>query len=510
MPKRRDFLRIASGVSVAACAETAFPGFTMAQAGSGLAVHYIDPTVAGPGDGTLANPFRSWTSVSWMPGHTYLQKRGTTYSGPLQVAVSGTQSQPIVIGAYYKPDGGDDTSKPKPIIVLPGAPVTPANGASIAVAGQARDFVTYRNLDIRNRALPEGSDTAIIWLGNNCVFENNNVTSNCSGVYMFSKNHVTVSGCVLDVISNGPTYGNQGILVAANTTVDDIRLLNNTVYHRGGGTSASHGIRCETYNSAAFLTHLVIRGNRVSPGPGVDYNPNRKAMGIYLVQGSAATLDRNTVTGMLVGIFINSGDRNYVGNNNCSNNMNFGIHISGAARSYIIEGNICNANGGNFAPSWYGRGIELSSAAGAGAVSGHTIRYNTCRLNRNYGGPLDNGSEGVGIGVDDGTSKCTIYGNVVSNNEGNGIQVYGGGDPARWPDTGGHTISLNLMDSNCSFSVMNRRSGGTTPSSFQAHVALVYVYGSRTVVTKNRFSGRTRMGVYTDGTDANYSTAGNF
>jgi hypothetical protein len=50
---------------------------------------------------------------------------------------------------------------------------------------------------------------------------------------------------------------------------------------------------------------------------------------------------------------------------------------------------------------------------------------------------------------------------------------------------------------------MNRRSGGTTPSSFQAHISLTYVYGSPTLVSKNTFSGSTRMGVYTDGTDAN-------
>ncbi|MGJ7914714.1 right-handed parallel beta-helix repeat-containing protein [Massilia sp. LXY-6] len=509
MTKRRDFLRIASSVGVSACAETVLPRFALAQTASTLNVHYIDPTAPGPGNGTLASPFRSWTSVSWMPGHTYLQKRGTTYSGVFQVSASGTASQRITIGAYYRSNGSDDTSQPKPVIILPGAPTTPANGASIAVLKQERDFVTYRNLDIRNSALPEGSDVAIIWLGNNCVFENNNVTSNCAGVYIFAKNHVTVSGCVLDVISNSPTYGNQGILVAANVSIDDIRLLNNTVRHHGGGTPASHGIRCETYNSAAFLTHLVIRGNRVSPPSGVDYNPNRRAIGIYLVQGDAATLDRNTVTGMLAGISINSGDRSYVGNNNCSNNMNFGIHISGLARSYTIENNVCNTNGGNFAPNWYGRGIELSSEAGPDAVSGHTIRNNTCKFNRNYGGPLDNGSEGVGIGLDDGVSKCSVYGNIVSNNEGNGIQVYGGGDRAKWPDTGGHTISSNKMDSNCSFSVLNRRSGGTTPSPFQAHIALAYVYGSLTTVSNNSFSGSTRMGIYTDGTDSNITIAGN-
>jgi parallel beta-helix repeat protein len=489
-------------VGVSACAEGLLPKFAIAQVAG--TVHYIDPTAAGPGDGTLANPFRSWTSVTWTPGHTYLQKRGTTYSGVFQLSASGTAAQRITIGAYYRSDGSDDSSQPKPVIVLPGAPATPASGASIAVYKQERDFVTYRNLDIRNNALPEANDVAIIWLGNNCVFENNNVSSNCAGVYMFEKNHTAVSGCVLDVIRNSASFSNHGILAATDATnIDDIRLLNNTIRHNGGGTRSSHGIRCETYNSAAFITNLVIRGNRVSPPSGVDYNRNRNAIGIYLIRGAAATLDRNTVTGMLTGIFINGGDRSYVGNNTCNNNMNFGIHIGGFAKAYIIENNTCNTNGGDFGPNWYGRGIELTSSAGPDAVSEHTIRNNTCRFNRNYGGPLDNGSEGVGIGVDNGSSKCSVYGNTLSNNEGNGLQVYGGGDRARWPDTGGHTISSNKLSSNCTFSVLNRRSAGKTPSSFQAHIGLTYVYGSPTVVSKNTFSGSTPMKVYTDGTDAN-------
>ncbi|RZA36624.1 MAG: right-handed parallel beta-helix repeat-containing protein [Lysobacteraceae bacterium] len=509
MSKRRDFLRIASGAGLSACAGSVLPGLAMAQPGRSATVHYIDPGVTGAGDGTLARPFRSWASVSWLPGHTYLQKRGTTYSGVFKVTASGTALQRITIGAYYRSNGSDDTSRPKPVIALPGAPTTPADGASIAVYKQERNFITYRHLDIRNNALPEGSDAAIIWLGNGCVFENCNVTSNCAGVYVFEKNQVSISDCVLDVVKNGAAYGNQGILVAGSTNIDDIRLLNNTVRHHGGGSVTSYGIRCETYSSAAFLTRLVVRGNRVSPPSGVAYNPNRRAIGIYLVQGSAATLDRNTVTGMLTGIFINGGDRNYVGNNNCSNNMNFGIHISGIARSYLIERNVCNANGGTLSSTYYGRGIELSSKVGQDAVSGHTIRYNTCRFNYNYGGPLDNGSEGVGIGVDDGTSKCLIHGNIVSNNEGNGIQMYGGGDRARWPDTGGHTIDANKLDANCSVSVMGRRSGGTTPSPFQAHIALAYIYGSPTVVSNNRFSGKTSMGIYTDGTDANITMVNN-
>jgi parallel beta-helix repeat protein len=476
-----------------------------------MATYYIDPSApgAGPGAGTLASPFKSWTSVTWAPGNTYLQKRGSTYQGVFRLSAGGTASQRITVGAYYRSDGGDDPARPKPVIVLPGAPTTQANGASIAVRTQERDYVTYRNLDIRNTALPEASDVAIIWLGNNCVFDNISLSSNCAGVYIFGKQHVTVSNCVLDVIRNAAAYANHGILVAGATTLDDIRLLNNTIRHRGGGTASSHGIRCETYNNAAFLTNLVIRGNRVSPPPGTAYNPNRGAIGIYLVQGTAAMVDRNTVSGMLVGIFMTSGERSYVGNNNCSANMNFGIHVTGLAKSYLIENNVCNGNGGLLSPTYYGRGIELTSAAGPDAVSGHTIRYNTCRFNQNYGGPLDNGSEGVGIGLDNGTRACAVYGNVVSNNEGNGIQLYGGGDPARYPDTGGHMIMSNMMDSNCSFSVLNRRSGGTMPSPFQAHIALAYIYGSPTVVSNNVFMGTTRGGIYQDTTDANIVVFGN-
>ncbi|TQK05112.1 right-handed parallel beta-helix repeat-containing protein [Herbaspirillum sp. SJZ107] len=468
-----------------------------------MATYYIDPSVPGPGNGTLASPFRSWTGVTWAPGNTYLQKRGTTYAGVFRLAASGTATQRITVGAYYGADGSDDPSRPKPVILLPGAPTTPANGASIAVYRQERDFITYRNLDIRNTALPEASDVAIIWLGNDCIFENSNVTSNCAGIYMFEKSRVTVSGCVLDVVNNSAAYANHGILVAGNVAIDSIRIAGNTIYHRGGGTSTSHGIRCETYAATLFLTRLVISGNRVSPPPGTAYSRNRGANGIYLVRGASATLERNTVTGMLTGIFINNGDSNYVGYNNCSNNMNFGIHINGVARAFLIEGNTCNANGGTLSPNYYGRGIELSSVAGQDAVSGHTIRLNVCRFNINYGGPLDNGTEGVGIGLDDGTSKCTVYGNLLSNNEGNGIQLYGGGDRTKYTDTGGHTIMSNLMDSNCTYSVLNRRSGGTTPSRFQYHIQLAYTYGSRTLISNNTFMGSTRGGIYVDSTSSN-------
>ena len=474
---------------------------------------YVDPSAAAPGDGSLANPFRSWTDVTWAPGNTYLQKRGTTYAGVFRLTASGTRLARITVGAWYRADGTDDPSQPKPVILLPGSPVAPQDGGSIAVAGQERDFVTYRNLDIRNPALPEASDVALIWLGNGCAFENIALTSNCAGVYIFQKNAVAVSGCTLDVVSCSPDFANQGILVAGNTGLDDITLLGNTVIHRGGGAPGSHGIRCETYGGGATLTGLRIGANRISPPPGETVSRNRGAIGIYLVNGVAARLERNTVTGMLSGMFIGSGERHRVINNDCSANMHFGIHVTGFARAFLIEGNTCNRNGGPESPNFWGRGIELSSAAGPNACADHTIRFNTCRFNLNYGGPLDNGTEGVGIGLDDGVVRCTVAWNHIANNEGNGIQLFGGGTPGNPPnnppDKGGHTITGNLLDSNCTYSVLDRRSGGTTPSRFQYHIQLAYIYGSPTRITNNVFAGPTRGGVYLDSTSSNVVVANN-
>lgn len=467
-----------------------------------MATIYVDPSAAGPGDGSLANPFSAWTSVVWLPGNTYLQKRGTTYAGVFRPALSGTREQRITIAAYARFDGSDDPSQPRPVILLPGSPTTPQQGASISVYGQERDFLTYRNLDIRNPALPEASDVAIVWLGNGCRFENIRLTSNRAGVYVYEKSGVVISGCVLDVVDCAPEFANHGILVAGNTPIDDIQILGNTVVHRGGGSPVSYGIRCETYRPELPLTRLVVRGNRVAPPPGASPSTNRGAIGIYLVNGQTAQLDRNTVTGMLSGIRLSSGSRNRISNNNCSNNMNFGIHVTGFATGFLIEGNACNRNGGTASPTYWGRGIELSGAAGPGAVADHTIRRNTCMFNYNYGGPLDNGSEGVGIGLDDGVLRCAILSNQLAFNEGNGIQLYGG-PPGSRTDTGGHTISGNVLDTNCTHAVLNRRSGGSAPSPFYAHVQLAYIYGSRTTITGNLFAGPTRGGIHLDSSSSN-------
>jgi hypothetical protein len=94
---------------------------------------YIDPSVVGPGAGTLSDPFASWASVSWAAGNSYLQKRNTTFSGRVTVGASGTSLNRIYIGAY------GTGAKPK---IVGGSSDT----AGIRVSN--RSYVTFEALDI--------------------------------------------------------------------------------------------------------------------------------------------------------------------------------------------------------------------------------------------------------------------------------------------------------------------------------------------------------------------------
>jgi hypothetical protein len=65
------------------------------------------------------------------------------------------------------------------------------------------------------------------------------------------------------------------------------------------------------------------------------------------------------------------------------------------------------------------------------------------------------------------------------------------------------------MTANCAYSVLNRRSGGTGPSPFYAHIQLAYIYGSPTTISNNMFVGPTQGGVRQDSTCSNVIVTNN-
>lgn len=60
---------------------------------------YIDPSYTGTTqNGTIQFPFKSWNSVSWVNGNTYLQKAGTTFNTSTNLLISSKHN--ITLGAY--------------------------------------------------------------------------------------------------------------------------------------------------------------------------------------------------------------------------------------------------------------------------------------------------------------------------------------------------------------------------------------------------------------------------
>jgi Right handed beta helix region len=60
-----------------------------------MSTYYIDPSSTSLGNGTIQDPFNSWSQVTWQSGSTYLQEDNTIYAGTVDVFGSN-----ISIGSY--------------------------------------------------------------------------------------------------------------------------------------------------------------------------------------------------------------------------------------------------------------------------------------------------------------------------------------------------------------------------------------------------------------------------
>lgn len=68
--------------------------------GSAGNVIHIDPSAAASGNGSEDEPYKYWSEVTFQPGNTYAQKRGTIAREEIIIDNSGTAENPIIISAY--------------------------------------------------------------------------------------------------------------------------------------------------------------------------------------------------------------------------------------------------------------------------------------------------------------------------------------------------------------------------------------------------------------------------
>lgn len=456
-----------------------------------MATYYYDFSAATNGNGlTPATPRNTWTGIVPVPGDSHLFKRGTSLSVAFSLT-SGNSGAPIRYGAWYNADGSDDTTRARPIITT--------SSTFSSYSSTNKNYVQISNWDIRGTALAVANDSSIVFLGNGSSITNCLIDTNIGGVAAWGKSDIIIANNTIKAVSHSSANNNNCIIVSDTPAMANVQITGNTILHQMGGGTASHCIRAEN-TGTANLSNLLIDGNTITPAVGNAYNTNTSSLGIRLQRCNGARVTNNSVTGMLEGCFVTGGGAVislYIARNNFSSNYHFGLHLSTNVQKCKIEYNTCSLNGtstSNGTLLAYGRGIECSSSAGQASCSYHIIRYNTCNGNLNYGGPSDNGSEGVGIGIDDGTAFCTVYGNSCSNNEGNGIQYYGGiagsGTPAI-SDTGANHCIANFLSNNCTASILSRRSAGTFPSPFQYHIGIAGISPSQTVCSNNVFVGGT-------------------
>lgn len=192
-----------------------------------MATIYIDPTFGTGGDGTLANPYNSWASVTWTNGNTYLQKENTIFIGSIIVGAST-----VTLGTYLAANGAQTENKNLQACIN-------ANGAQLGVHNNfvKRDDVTINNLRITNCrhasapiAVYANNSGGLRWIVKNCTIDDvittSTPTGSSAGIKLFSDNAKILNNVIYNI-------SDDGILVEG----DNIEIAYNRIYNISvGGT----------------------------------------------------------------------------------------------------------------------------------------------------------------------------------------------------------------------------------------------------------------------------------
>lgn len=474
-----------------------------------MATYYIDPSAASNGIGTTASPFNTWTGVPVAAGNIYKQKRGTTWTGAFPSLTNGTSGNVTTIAAYANADGSDSFMLPKPII---------NNGDAMfpGTLGSPKTFFKWQSVDLKNLRSIITSDTPMMWLGSDVEFNDVGLDTNLTGLYAENQSRIKIKDCrIKAATASTTTHAINALVLAGTQAMTGIEIDGLDIIVGDGGPTGAHAVKIT--NTVPF-TDLKIKNFTARTANGLPTTHINKAglfvqnaTGTSLANGAAASIEISNVdvSNFADGMFL-AGVRNaWIHHWRCDGNNSFGLHGTGSSASpfsgNVIEWFIANENGRDVSP-WYGRGVELSGGGQIHGCTGNTIRFFQASRNKNYGGPSDNGTEGVGIGLDDAASFNLVYGGICQDNEGQGVQIYGGSVPPA--DTGGNIVTGLRLINNGINAVWNRRSGGTYKTPGSCNVSVSNVHGSRTVFTNNLIVGG--YGGYREGSEcANVSKHGN-
>lgn len=384
---------------------------------SQAADRYVSKTGSDNNLGTLASP---WKTIGKAAGAAVagdvinIRGNGGNYSERVTVNNrDGTAALPIIFQTYP----GD------PMVVLDLTGTVPPAGVSAVFTITNSDYVTLRNLEIRNY---KTSGTDAVQRGQIPV-----------GIYIVGNgNGVAVRNCKVHDIwqscANAFDAGNGfGIAVYGNnaTAVNNLVLDGNEIYDLRTGSSESVALNGNVTNFTV-TNNIVHDCNNI----GIDF------IGFEGTNGNAA-LDQarqGTCANNLVYNIDSKFNPAYGGNfttgGDNSTRSAPGIYVDGG-KDIVIERNRVYAC--NFA-------LSLGSEAAAKVTSNVTARnniFNHCHV----GGIVLGGSDAADNG---GASNCAISNNTIYGNDTVG---YGGGQIALQNNLTGITIRRNLITTTASF-----------------------------------------------------------
>lgn len=430
--------------------------------------YYVDPTVGGTGTGTFADPYKSPASATLAAGDGLLFKAGTTtvITAAIAPAASGTSGSPIVFGVY----DGASSATDKRIYGRQGMATIDAEGAAIKVFNiDSKSYIAIDGLAVTGSS---GANALISVTGTsaNCQITNNAATAGASS-------HYSIAGGLNNVVECNSSVGSAGSGIFYQVGSADTNIKINFNYVSGYATDQRGILVYDGYSGIAVggviaCNTVLNQTTPISAGGGIG--------GIWGIHGaSSLKIFRNTVQNCAVGVgcvssvsssTVPSDMSGLLIQNNDISNCEFGVTVGFAYGSWLIEYNRISgsgalSNGNAVTTNKYGRNIELFGASETLGMKDGTVRFNYCSGAYNWVGTAGgDGSEGVGIGIDDYSQNLLVYGNYCTGNEGVGIGV---------------NVSRNvLVFGNICVDNCNPRSGNSVviPAHLKGEIAIAYAH----------------------------------
>lgn len=364
-----------------------------------MATYYINPEASSTGTGTISDPFRSWASVTWSSGNTYLQKAGTVASETVAVGSSGTVGSRIYIGKY---DSG-----PNPIV---------GNGQQYGVYLNVRQYIDVEDIDARSCT----DHGFYVRSGGGSNLQS--ITFTRCNAYGNQNNGFYLDSIVLNGSINNVTFTDCNSYDNLEHGYDCLGIVKNVIW-----------TRCKAWNNGT-----VVLGHGFSIHPFISNNITSG----WTATGTGTSYSRATSAGEDVQKVINR-----------TSGVTFTKNPGAGAT--VANGEWDQASAG--ATLYINNGGDPNGVTMAWKRAAHgPFTYYNCE---SYNNQTDAGAgEGHGFASDDMTGPSTYYGCYSHNNEGAGFQCQWTDDVAYYGciavanvlsnfRTTGHTDTLSV--NNC-------------------------------------------------------------